>query len=232
MAEQLHFDLTARPALGRDAFFVSEANAVAVAMVDAWRDWAARKLLLSGPRGSGKTHLAHIWAAESGAQIVHASMLGSANVVKLAAGPVCIEDVHDVAGDRHLETQAFHLHNLVLAQGHPLLLTAEGAPGQWGLTLPDLASRLQGTPLALILPPDEPLLAALFNKLFEDRQISPPPDVTPYLARHAPRDFHAAQRLVDELDHISLTQGRRLSRDLARRALDALRAPDPSHSSP
>jgi hypothetical protein len=65
--QQLAFDLPARPALEREDFFVSVANAQAVALIEGWRDWPARKLALSGPRGAGKTHLAHVWAARAGA---------------------------------------------------------------------------------------------------------------------------------------------------------------------
>ena len=68
MTRQLKFDLTARPALGREDFYVSPANAVALSMIDAWRDWPNRKLVLKGAHGSGKTHLAHVWAEMSGAR--------------------------------------------------------------------------------------------------------------------------------------------------------------------
>jgi chromosomal replication initiation ATPase DnaA len=229
MPRQLNFDLTARPALGRDAFFVSEANAVALAMIDDWRGWPGGKLLLTGPQGAGKTHLAHVWAADSGARIVSAATL--TGIEGLASGPVCVEDLDRIAGDRARETEAFHLHNLALAQGQPLLLTGQGAVRDWGLALPDLASRLQGTPVARIAPPDEALLGALFAKLFEDRQLSPLPDVMPYLARHAPRDFAAARDIVARMDDLALSEKREISRDLARRVLSLQSSFDFTNSS-
>ena len=67
MAEQLSFDLPVRAALGREDFFVSPANAEAVAMVEGWQGWPSRKLVLTGPAGAGKTHLAHVWAGLAGA---------------------------------------------------------------------------------------------------------------------------------------------------------------------
>jgi len=231
MARQLSFDLSARPALGRDAFFVSEANALALGMIDAWRDWAAGKLLLCGPCGAGKTHLAHVWAAASGARIVQAAELGAADVAALADGPVCIENLHQSAGHDALQTAAFHLHNLALANGQPLLMTGEDIPARWGLTLPDLASRVMATPVAMILPPDEALLGALFGKLFEDRQLAPLPDVVPYLARHAPRDFTAAREIVARMDETALAERRELSRDLARRVLVLQNTPGFTQSS-
>lgn len=219
MAEQLHFDLSARPALGREAYFVSDANAVAVAMIDDWRNWPAGKLLLTGGFGAGKTHLAHVWAAECGARIVAASSLATADVAQLATGPICVEDIHEIAADAAAQEAAFHLHNLALAEGQPLLLTAQGAPGSWGLTLPDLASRLQGTTLVSIETPDTDLMGALFIKLFSDRQLSPHPDVVPYLARHAPRAFDLAGQIVEDIDRAALRDGREITRDLARSIL-------------
>lgn len=221
MAEQLSFDLSARPALGREAFYVSEANAVALAMLDEWAQWPNGKLLLAGAAGAGKTHLAHVWAAASEARIIAADALEPDEVEALAMGPVCVEDVDRIAGDTARETSLFHLHNLALAQGAPLLMTARGAPAQWGLGLPDLASRLQGTSLVRIEMPDEMLLGALFGKLFADRQLSPAPDVIPYLARHAPRVFDAAAEIVEDIDRLALSSGRSISRALARDILTA-----------
>ena len=85
MSRQLSFDLPALPALGRDDFFVSRSNAAAVAMIEGWQDWPARKLALIGPKGAGKTHLVHVWAGLSGGRIVAAEML--ARLVYPVANP-------------------------------------------------------------------------------------------------------------------------------------------------
>lgn len=220
MSEQLSFDLSARPALGRDVFFVSDANAVALAMIDGWRDWPMGKLLLTGPHGSGKTHLAHVWANDTGARLIDADALLSEDLTALAAQPLCVEDIDQIAGHRACETALFHLHNLAHSASVPLMLTAAGRPSEWGLVLPDLLSRVQATPLTRIEPPDETLLGALFAKLFSDRQLSPSPGVLAYLARHAPRSFDVAGQVVAALDAEGLRSGRRLTRDTARLILD------------
>lgn len=217
MAEQLSFDLPARTALGRDDFFVSSSNALAVAMIDG--DWPGGKLLLSGPVKSGKTHLAHVWAAQSGAQIVPAADLTEDRVPALALGPVVVEDVDRIADDPTAQAALFHLHNLVLASGHRLMMTGRGAPHRWGLSLPDLQSRIQGTQVAELQPPDDLLLSALLAKLFNDRQIMPKPNVIPYLVGHMDRSFEAATAIVEELDKLSLREARNMSRPLAVRLL-------------
>ncbi|MFT7596241.1 MAG: chromosomal replication initiation ATPase DnaA [Paracoccaceae bacterium] len=224
MPQQLSFDLPAKSALGRDDFFVSPANALAVAMIDATISWSNRKLALSGPAGSGKTHLAHVWAAQTGAVIVAARDLGDDDVPRLASGPVVIEDVPQIARDTAAQNALFHLHNLVLAEGHALLLTGQGAPNLWGLSLPDLQSRVEAANHVALPAPDDALLAAVLAKLFDDRQITPKPNVIPYLVDHMDRSFEAAAAIVDRLDRMSLSESRTMSRPLAVRLIAELAA--------
>ncbi|MBM7069552.1 DnaA ATPase domain-containing protein [Actibacterium sp. 188UL27-1] len=212
MPEQLVFNLTTRPARDRDAFFISPANALAVTALDGWRDWPLGKLILIGPPGSGKTHLAHVWAAETGAQILQAGTLGDAPPMGTA---LVVEDMHLIASDRAAEEAAFHLHNLTLAHGHPLLITGDGDPSTWPMGLPDLASRLVGTPTAKLEPPDDALLSALLLKLFSDRQLAPPPALIPWLVTRIERSFEAARDIVARLDAATLSTGRPLGMRLA-----------------
>ena len=222
MAQQLRFDLPARQALGREDFFVSPANATAVAMIEGWQEWPARKLFVVGPAGSGKTHLAHVWASLAGARIVAAGELDKTDIPALATGSVAVEDVQEVSRKPSAEEALFHLHNLTLAEGHSLLLSADAPPHHLNLDLPDLKSRMQGTPLVALDPPDDNLLAAVLTKLFADRQIAPSPETVPYLVPRMPRSFEAARTLVERLDDLSLDTGRSINRTLARQALDKL----------
>lgn len=218
MAEQLSFDLAARPALGRDDFFVSPANAGAVALVGA-PDWPGGKMVLSGPAGSGKTHLATIWAAAAGARLLSAADLNEDAVTTLAGGPAVIEDVPAIAGDRDRQTLLFHLHNLAIADGHRLLLTGRPAPRHWHLPLADLQSRVDAAPHAALQAPDDALLHAVLAKLFTDRQLNPAPDTLAYLVRHMHRSFAAAQAIVARLDRVALSERRDITRALAARIL-------------
>lgn len=220
MSQQLGLDLPSRTALGRDAFFVAPSNAMAMAMIDDWGNWAGRKLALTGPEGSGKTHLAHVWADMAGARIVAACDLADADIPDLARGPVAVEDVPHIAGDDAAQTSLFHLHNLVLAEGHALLLTGEGPVQHWGLTLPDLESRLRGTTAVALELPDDALLSAVLVKLLADRQLTPKPDLIPYLLTHMNRSFADAIDLVARLDAASLALKRPISRKLASEVLD------------
>lgn len=221
MARQLSFDLPARRALGREDFFVSPANAMAVALIDLWPDWISGKLVLSGPEGSGKTHLAHVWADAAGARILPARDLPRADIPALASGNVAIEDVPRIVGEAEAETALFHLHNLALAQGGRLLMTGRGEPGRWGLRLPDLASRVSGSQTALLRDPDDALLAAVIAKLFADRQTVPRAGVIPFLLPRIDRSFAAARAAVEALDRAALEEGRPVTTALASRVLGA-----------
>ncbi len=220
MARQLGFDLPSRTALGRDDFFVAPSNAMAIAMIDGWENWAGGKLALTGPAGSGKTHLTHVWADMSDARILNATDLRSEDVPALATRPIAIEDVPKIARIDDAQTALFHLHNLVLAEGHALLLTGSGPVASWGLTLPDLESRLRGSTAVDLDPPDDALLSAVLVKLLADRQLMPKPDLIPYLLTRMDRSFAAAIDVVARLDAASLALKRPVTRRLAAEVLD------------
>lgn len=220
MARQLSFDLPLREARGRGDFFVSSSNAAALAAIEGWQSWPGRKLVLTGPPGAGKSHLAAVWAAMAGARVIAAATLTETDPATLAGANVALEDAPAIAGNAAAEAAAFHLHNLVLAEGGSLLVTAETPPSRWHLTLPDLASRMIATPVASIAPPDEALLAAVLVKLFADRQIDPPQGLIRYLVARIDRSFEAAREIVAALDGAALSEGRPLGVKLAGEVLE------------
>ena len=215
MSQQLTFDWPSGVSLGAADFFVSDANAVAYAMVMAPDGWPDGKLVLVGPEGSGKSHLARVVEGRIGALRLTAGALGPE---LRAEAPVIVEDVDRLPRDR--EEVLFHLHNNLRAAGLPLLLTARTPPARWDIALPDLASRMQATALAEIAEPDDALLQALILKLFSDRQILPPPDLAAYLAPRIERSFAAAAAFVERLDRTALAEKRPVTKALARRLLD------------
>jgi chromosomal replication initiation ATPase DnaA len=219
IATQLALDLPVRAALGREDFFVAQPNALALATVDGWCNWPGGRLVLVGPEGSGKTHLAHVWAAAADATIQPAQTLTPDMIESLSDKAVVIEDADRIA--RGAEASLFHLHNLVLAQGGRLLLTARVAPTSWPLSLPDLASRMQAAPLARLEAPDDGLLSAVLVKHFADRQIAVSPKLIDYLLGRMDRSLAAAAELVAQLDRRALAERCAVTIRLARSVLDS-----------
>ena len=220
MARQLGLDLPGKTALGRDDFLIAPSNALAVTLIDMWPNWQAHKLVLTGPAGSGKTHLVHVWAAKSQATIIAATQITHVDIPALAQNHVAVEDVTMIAGNPAAETALFHLHNLTLANGYTVLFTGKDALPAWPVQLPDLKSRLQGAAVAELAAPDDSLLSAVLAKQFNDFQIMPKPDVIPYLVAHMDRSFAAARIWVETLNRESLAQKKGVTRPMAAQLLD------------
>src|SRR5712675_2885361 len=107
---QLAFALPHAESLSRDNFLEGPANTAALALVESWPDWPNRTMLLTGPEGSGKSHLAAIWAEQAGARSTTAHALTAAAVPgALATGALVIEDLKPAEFD---ERAMFHLMNL------------------------------------------------------------------------------------------------------------------------
>lgn len=210
---QLAFALPHAESLSRDNFLEGPANAEALGLIDCWPDWPNRVMLLVGPEGSGKSHLAAIWAEEAGARSTMAHALTAAAVPgALATGALVVEDL--TAGnfdDRAL----FHLLNLARQEEAYVLITARLAPSAMEVDLRDLRSRLRAVPVVHLMPPDDGLFRALIVKFCADRQLSIDESVVSYLASRIERSFAAARRTVALLDAEALRLGRPVTRALA-----------------
>ncbi|HSK40460.1 MAG TPA: DnaA/Hda family protein [Arenibaculum sp.] len=218
---QLPLDLGHRPAMGADDFLVAPGNRAAVAWLDAWPNWPAPALVVYGPAGCGKTHLAHVWRARTKAPMICAADLAADAVPGLIAetGTLAVDDADAVAGRHESERALFHLYNLARETGGSLLVMSLQPPARWRLRLPDLRSRLLAAPAVAVRPPDDALLAAVLVKLFADRQLRVGADVVDWLATRMERSFDAARTLVARLDAEALAARRPVTLRLARDVL-------------
>lgn len=211
---QLAFDLPLDPRFGREDFLVSPANEAAYGLIEAWPDWPDTVVLLTGPPGSGKSHLASIWAERACALTIGAEDVADDAVPLLVShGALVVEDV-DRAGRRE-EAALFHLLNLARERRCPVLMTSALPVAALDIATPDLRSRLRLAPGAAIDPPDEALLRAVLVKLFVDRQLVVDLRVVDALALRIDRSLALARQVVTELDRDALRRGRRITRPLA-----------------
>jgi chromosomal replication initiation ATPase DnaA len=215
---QIPLALAHEPALGRDDLVVTPANAEAISMIDRWPDWPSAVVVLAGPAGSGKSHLASIWREWSQASSVRPAELGRATNAS-RTGPVLVDGIGVGPFD---EAALFHLINTVRASGTHLLLTSRRFPLAWDAHLPDLVSRLRAATTVEVHEPDDALLEGVIAKLFADRQVEVEPHVVSYLARRIERSVATAIDVVDRLDRAALEEKSRITRSLAARIVSAL----------
>jgi chromosomal replication initiation ATPase DnaA len=210
---QLAFALPHAESLTRDNFLEGPANAAGLALIDSWPEWPNRIMLLVGPEGSGKSHLAAIWAEQAGARSTTAHALTAAAVPgALATGALVVEDLRSSDFD---DRALFHLMNLAREDGAFVLVTAREPPSAFQIELHDLRSRLRAIPAVSLLPPDDQLFRALIVKFCADRQLAVDETVVSYLATRIERSYAAARQAVELLDAEALRLGRPVSRALA-----------------
>lgn len=210
---QLAFALPHVESLSRDDFLDGACNAAGLALIDSWPDWPSRTMMLVGAEGSGKSHLAAIWAVQAGARVAAAHSLTAAAVpAELATGALVVEDVGPATMD---ERAMFHLLNLARETDAFVLMTARQPPSSFDIGLRDLRSRLRALPVVMLAEPDDGLFRALIVKLGADRQMPFDEAMVSYLASRIERSFAAARRAVERLDAESLRLGRPVTRALA-----------------
>jgi chromosomal replication initiation ATPase DnaA len=218
---QLTFALPHAENFSRDDFLEGPANAAGLALIDRWPDWPNRTMMLVGPEGAGKSHLAAIWSEVSGARAIAADSLTAAAVpTALATGALVIENLDPVRVD---EKALFHLLNLAREQDAYVLVTSRHSVAAAGSGLRDLRSRLRAIPVVELSAPDDQLFRALLVKLFADRQMSVDEAIVTYLVNRIERSYAAAREAVECLDAESLRLGRPITRALA---VDVLRRGD------
>ena len=181
---------------GDDAFIISSSNARAAHSLEHWGVWPVAAAVLTGPRKSGRSLLARIFANKSGGAI--------------------IDDAERVP-----EAQIFHAWNAAQATRRPLVIVADALPPVWPVKLPDLRSRLAASPHAEIGAPDDALMRLLLADLFHRRGLDARTELIEWLATRIERSHVAIQRVVDSLDQEALERRKRLTIPLARSVLSA-----------
>lgn len=210
---QLLLDIGLSGSMSRDDLVVTRSNRAAVMLIESWPNWPGPAVVLAGPTGSGKTHLATIWREMADARDCDPSALTETDLDAAQAGEALLLDGIEPGGFD--ENALFHIMNAVRANGGSLLMTSAHWPGAWQVRTPDLRSRIQAATTVEIAEPDDELLFGVMTKLFADRQISVDPSVIRYIAGRIERSLASALAIVDRLDKASLARKARITRAFA-----------------
>jgi len=210
---QLVLALDHAVSFAREDFLAGPSNAAALTLIDRWPDWPAPVMALIGPEGSGKSHLAAIWAETAGARVLAAKLLTQTDLpAAFATGALVVEDLEPAGLD---ERALFHLLNLAREEGAYMLLTARSPLAGFPVSIRDLSSRLRALPSVALAPPNDVLLRSLIVKLAADRQLAVDDALVNYLANRIERSFAAAHAAVVRLDEEAMRQHRPVTRALA-----------------
>ena len=221
MTRQYPLPLPHEEAMEADDFMVTNSNREALAWINKWPDWQAHCLVIFGPSGSGKSHLANVFRARSQGNFIKADQLSEMELgSEVKKNKIVLIDNADAVTENPLkEVALFHLYNLLQEEKGFLLLTSVTAPAQWNIKLADLRSRLLSVPAVALGAPDDMLLSVLLIKQFRDRQIDIGLDVIDYLLPRITRTPGAIRSIVTALDRTSLAEGRGITVALARRLM-------------
>lgn len=178
---------------------IGNANASVAGALDEPEAWPFRTAVLVGPPRSGKSLLGKWFAAHGKGAVIDGA-------------------------DSEDETEVFHRWNRAQQDGEPILLISNGDP--WMITLPDLRSRIGGSMHLTIGVPDDAMVADLLSAHAEARHLPASDALCNYLLPRIERSFANIERVVSEIDRISLERKVPATMSVWRDALDAVQGPD------
>ncbi len=225
---QLPLDLKSIPALGREDFFVTGCNAFAVHWVEQWNaqgggGWAPfPALILYGPRGCGKTHLAEVWRKKSDADIISAEdfMDKTEDEILSLTRNIVIDRIDMLVGNREHEQKLFHLYNHYQQTGCYALMLSQMSPESMKFEINDLASRLRAAPNAEIATPDDELLLKVMAKRFHDQGYMVAEPALVYAVTRMERSWEALDNLVDSSIAQATSQKKQITLPLLRELIE------------
>ena len=226
--DQLIFNLNRKGNAGLENFYISKSNHLAVSTIKNCENWPAKKLLLMGPTGSGKSHLAEFWAEKTRALIISMSDIFNSDIIELSqyAG-LLLDNVDDLklldpVEKVIIEEKLFHLLNSTSQSSCYFLMTSSSNILSWGLKLKDLISRLETIAVAELLTPDDELLVAVLLKQFDDRQIKVSPEFVLFVSKRINRSFNSISEFVNLIDYLTLKRKKEVTIPIASQLLDSL----------
>ncbi|WP_045738949.1 DnaA regulatory inactivator Hda [Xanthomonas sp. MUS 060] len=207
--------------IGAPAGLLAHLHAVAAGVAADW-------VYLSGPTGTGKTHLALALCAaaeQAGRSAAYLPLQAATGRLRDALEAlegrdlVALDGLEAVAGQREDEVALFDFHNRARSAGVTLLYTAQAMPDGLALCLPDLHSRLAQCTRIALPPLEDADRAAVLRERAQRRGLVLEDAAIDWLLTHVGRDLAGLIGLLERLDRESLAAQRRVTLPFLRRVL-------------
>jgi len=224
---QLLFDLKKKKIYEKDDFLVSDSNKEAYKLINRWPNWSSRKIIIFGDSGTGKTHLSRIWQKKTSAIILNLNKFKKIRFDNFffKKKSFIIENISNFFDKinknekEHLEKHLLHFYNLIEEKKGYLILTASNSPKFWGISLPDLKSRILSSINVKIKKPDDELLSSVLIKLFLDKQILIDKKIIKFIVYRSERSLTNLQKIVNRIDKQSLITKKKININFVRKLI-------------
>ena len=231
-----------RPARRLEDFVTGPGNRLAhAAALELVRSGGAafNPLVIQGGVGLGKSHLlegigAALRAAHPGLKVVHLTAEAFTNGFLDAmrhgtltafraryrgAGALLVDDVHFLAAKKATQDEFLHTFNALVADGAPIVLTADQHPRQIAKLTDELVTRFLGGMVVKLEAPDPATRRAILQAKAASRGVIVPEAVLSYVADHLRAGVRELEGALHSLIAHATMVGKKLDLALARTAL-------------
>jgi len=228
ITKQLALPLSFRNVKNHSNFILNKVNEVALSLIDEFNDIKKFKkkfnfpvLILYGPPGSGKTHLAYIYKEITNAKFI--KKLSNINLDEVKLGKSFIFDDFDKI--ESLDENFFiHFFNEISVNLGSLLITTSKPPNEINFSLSDLESRINSCISTKIELPDDDFLFSILVKELSDKKIFLNDKLCLYIIKRIKRNYKAISLFAETLDIMSLENKTKITLKQIKEVLNIIHA--------
>ena len=200
-----------------DDFYVSKSNFYTFELINKWPNWEKNFLNISGPKFSGKTHLADIFLKKFNGIKILSNSLSDENIKLIKPYQnIVLEDLTLEVDEKLIYT----LFNIIDQDNKFLVITSSKSIAEIDFKLKDLKSRTKNCLLAKIENPDDELMFALILKNLSDRQISLDKKLIDFIIKRVERSYGKIFEFIYKIDKISLKKKKSIDFKIINEALE------------
>lgn len=177
-------------------------------------------IFLWGQKGVGRSHLlqaACAQAGENGEAVFYCALdevknhgveiLHELEQMQL----VCLDNVQVIVDDPQWEEALFHLFNRLRDSGTRLIMAANASPRELPIALADLKSRLTSAVVFHLQPLTDDEKITVLQMRAHLRGLELTEEVSQFIVKRSARDIESLLELLDQLDHQSLLNKRKIT---------------------